>query len=565
MAISEFEKQRQANIQRNKQLLEQLELDKISASLPTRTSTPPAKKRKTTITKKSTPVKKENIVEPTRRSRRIAGIQTELENPEEFAKIKEEEEEKDRQKKAIEKLKRTRLFGDFNLIDLITDKSGDLVYEEKVIKPKNGRVKREQKEEVEEVKDNEVLQLIQRLGDKFSTGDFYEYIRSNESSDKSLESTRKKFDKLHIYENYDPLDIKLTHGRITAMHFHPTLTDRVILGGDTFGNVGIWCVDDSSSPIPAITILHPHGRNISKILTPPHSPSKIYTASYDGSIRELDLHKLSTNEVVYMNDPYEKGDYPLGISDMNYVVDDPHMLYMTTLEGHFYKHDTRTKFNSTNKKGLLRLHDKKIGGFAINPNSSYQIATGSLDRSLRIWDLRNVAQSTWSEFEGQKSPHAYGSYSSRLSVSCVDWNQDNHLVCNGYDDNICLFNYNGSKTESVITEWEDTYISPVKVEEEQEDGAIPDNLTPFTKIRHNCQTGRWVSILKSRWQSTPADGIQKFVIANMNRGLDVYDQSGQMLARLTESCGAVPAVSTFHPSQNWVVGGSASGKVYLFE
>ncbi|EGW30121.1 uncharacterized protein SPAPADRAFT_144487 [Spathaspora passalidarum NRRL Y-27907] len=498
MALSEFERKRQENIQRNKQLLEQLELDTISASLPTRTPTPPTKKRKTATSHK--PVKKE-VVEPTRRSRRIAGIQTELENPEEYARIQEEQEEKERQKKEIEKLKRTKLF--------VED---------------NGQSER-------------VLHLIQSLGDKFSAGDFYEFIRSNES-DKSLEEKRKKFDKLHIYKKHDPLDIKMSHGRITAMHFHPATKDRLILGGDTFGNVGIWCVDDTN-PIPAITILHPHGRNISKILTPAHSPSKIYSASYDGSVRELDLHKLSTNEVAYLNDPYEKADYPLGVSDINHCIDDPHILYMTTLEGHFYKHDTRTPFKSTSKKGLLRLHDKKIGGFAINPNASYQIATASLDRTLRIWDLRNIGKSTWSEFDQQNSPHAYGSYGSRLSVSCVDWNSDNHLVCNGYDDNI--------------------------LKKDEEEAAIPENLTPFTKIRHNCQTGRWVSILKSRWQPTPADGIQKFVIANMNRGLDIYDQQGQMLARLNESVGAVPAVSTFHPSQNWVVGGSASGKVYLFE
>lgn len=71
--------------------------------------------------------------------------------------------------------------------------------------------------------------------------------------------------------------------------------------------------------------------------------------------------------------------------------------------------------------------------------------------------------------------------------------------------------------------------------------------------------------MKSSWQSNPADGFQKFIIANMNRGLDIFDQEGNIIAHLNESVGAVPAVSTLHPTQNWAVGGSASGKVYLFE
>ena len=47
----------------------------------------------------------------------------------------------------------------------------------------------------------------------------------------------------------------------------------------------------------------------------------------------------------------------------------------------------------------------------------------------------------------------------------------------------------------------------------------------------------------------------------MNRGLDIYNQDGQILAHLNEQVGAVPAVCTLHPSQNWAVGGS--GKIYL--
>ena len=72
---------------------------------------------------------KKEVLEPSRRSRRIAGIKSELEDPEQAARIREEEELKQHRKQELERLKRTRLFGDFKLIDLITNKKGDMIFE----------------------------------------------------------------------------------------------------------------------------------------------------------------------------------------------------------------------------------------------------------------------------------------------------------------------------------------------------------------------------------------------------------------------------------------------------
>ncbi|KAF6070687.1 WD domain, G-beta repeat family protein [Candida albicans] len=562
MALSELEKKRQENIRRNQELLKKLDLDSISDSIKKEVdnksfSSPSSQKRRKTTKK---PVIKKEVLEPSRRSRRIAGIKSELEDPKQAARIREEEELKQHRDMIFEK----------NVMDR---KLSHIGLDSKVEEKKNEEDKEDEEEAINIDENNRVLKLVQSLGDKFSAGDFYEEIRNSQTNE---------FDNLNIYPRFDPLDIKICHNRITSMFFHPSTTNRIVVGGDTTGNVGIWLVDEQNNDTkeeeedddddePSISILQLHGRNVSKIMTPTFSPEKIYTSSYDGSIRVLDLNKLTSTELLYLNEPGTREDIALGVSDINQCQDSS-VIFMTTLDGEFYQHDTRTPFNTRQRhhlatKDLLRLHDKKIGGFAVNPNTNYQIATASLDRTLRIWDLRNVNKSVYSEFENQKSPHMYGNYNSRLSVSCVDWNQENRLVCNGYDDNICLFDYSGgSKLDNelpVITEWKSDFVPPTKSSEESE--LLPNNLTPFTKIKHNCQTGRWVSILKSHWQTNPADGVQKFIIANMNRGLDIYNQDGQILAHLNEQVGAVPAACTLHPSQNWAVGGSASGKVYLFE
>lgn len=75
----------------------------------------------------------------------------------------------------------------------------------------------------------------------------------------------------------------------------------------------------------------------------------------------------------------------------------------------------------------------------------------------------------------------------------------------------------------------------------------------------------WVTILRAQWQQSPPGGQQKFVIANMNRFLDIYTENGEQLAQLSDdSITAVPAVAQFHPTQDWVAGGTGSGKLALF-
>ncbi|RCK65294.1 DNA damage-binding protein CMR1 [Candida viswanathii] len=531
MVLSELEKKRLENIQKNQKLLQLLQLDSLKNEI--EASATPKQQKRTRLTKKKAAVKNEPVA-PTRRSRRIAGIKEAIENPEEYERQRAAEEEA---RLREQQQRRQRLIGDFNIAELLSGSSdgGDVEI------------------------NTRALDLVKSLGDKISTGDFYDLIREKATGlDASLEQKRREFDNLRIYERFDPLDIKITEKRITSIAFHPAKEDRIVGAGDTDGNLGLWLVDDKSNEeAPLITILRQHGKNVSRVAFAPQSA--VLTSSYDGSLRSLDLLKQVSKEVTYLSDPDTGA--ALGISHFEMVGD---LIYMTTLSGEFYKYDTREppKERLANRD-LLRLHDKKIGGFDVNPNSAHQIATSSLDRSMRIWDLRKVGRSVYSEFERQRSPHLYGNYTSRLSISCVSWNQDNGLVANGYDDYIELFNYNGGDGTQPITEWSSDYQPPGKKKVEPPE--LPDNLVPFTKLKHNCQTGRWVSILKSTWQKNPADGVQKFIIANMNRGLDIYDQQGNIMAHLNENVGAVPAVSALHPTQNWAVGGSASGKVYLFE
>ncbi|GEQ72709.1 hypothetical protein JCM33374_g6396 [Metschnikowia sp. JCM 33374] len=544
--MSNLESIRKQNIERNKELLKKLNLASLSASITS--DIKPKNKVKTQ------PKVKVNKPLPTRRSKRLA------KDPEDEKDRALQEDIANKELLAQQQLRESRLSklkGDFNIQDLLAEhKSGNLVAEEYILGIQNSRkTKTDSKIEIPELdaRTRYDLSVIKEMGTKVSD-QVQEVSQEAGKSKSNLTTTKKEFSKLELHSLTDPSKVKLTPHRITSILFHPSTTERLAFAGDTNGTLGIWAIDQKTQDNePVIVLAKPHGRTISKIIDVPQNPIHIITGSYDGSCRVLDLSKQVIVESFSMEDTMGVS---LGISDINCA--SPNMLYVTTLSGHLFKHDTRQSSKSIKYEDLLRLHDKKIGGFCINPSSEHQIATASLDRSLKIWDLRSVSKrNSHSEIlDGLSSPQSRGAYSSRLSISNVDWNMNQRIVCNGYDDTIRLFD---------VSSYTDAGYG-IRKRGQKRPPPEQENLEAQTVLKHNCQTGRWVSILKSRWQRSPRDGIQKFAIGNMNRSIDIYAEDGHQIANLAEPgvMTAVPAVVTFHPTANWVLGGNSSGKVFLF-
>lgn len=567
----DIEALRSKNIKRNQDLLRQLDLDSLHDSISRDARSADNLRRKKA---KRAPLKATERVIPTRRSSRLANTpESQEEN-----RLQEDKAEKERlHQERLRQLRSRRLSGEYQLDYLVADlRLGNLIYEDKVldipasVKSAETVVPSSEVEEIKEdayksdIKPEEsseefveyasVLETLEKMGSKYEVPD------ENDKKCKRIQDLKEMRDSLlqvKLSHKADPKSFKLTHNRITSIYLHLSPTDRIVAAGDTNGNLGLWAIDAAHDGDPVLAFFKPHGRTLSRILEVTNKAQQLITVSYDGSCRILDLAKLLSSEVFAIGEAED----PIGASDFNVVND--HLVFVTTLDGKFFIKDLRDRLK---KLKFLRLHDKKIGGFCVNPNAEHQLATASLDRSMRIWDLRNIShKNSFSEFDGYlEAPHLYGSFPSRLSISTVDWNQNNHLVCNGYDDKIQLFDFSSKHDKSdVITRWSDDFRPLVK----KLSGNVPENLKSFKTIAHNCQSGRWVSILKARWQKLPIDGFQKFAIANMKRGIDIFSENGDRLVNLTDAdeMTTVPAVIAFHPTQNWIVGGSSSGKVFLFE
>lgn len=88
---------------------------------------------------------------------------------------------------------------------------------------------------------------------------------------------------------------------------------------------------------------------------------------------------------------------------------------------------------------------------------------------------------------------------------------------------------------------------------------------PAKAIAHNCQTGRWLTILRAQW-SQNTDFTPHFSVGNMKRRLDVFAAGGERIVSLwNEAVTAVPAVTAAHPAHvDRLVGGNTSGRIQLW-
>jgi WD repeat-containing protein 76 len=486
--VSEFEKQRLANIAERDALLKKLTSEAQQAGLYQKHPPKAAANGQSRPHKQKAPakrVKKEDFG-PRRTSSRLAGIQADSE----VAKRKADEEYEVAKEQA--RAKRQRVSGDLALGDIVV----------------NGK-----------------LNGTSLLGtDTILKGVAKPYERTfgqdeiRETTDKELKSLREQMSGLELWDAWEPTRIKITPERIYSMSFHTMTTKPLVFAGDKLGNLGIvdgsqkgpgqvkeeengepkeerkrtaktgnaveldieGSDEDADDFEPTITTFKPHTRTIAAMHTHPSKPESLYTASYDSSIRAIDLEKQIAVEIY---GPGPEDDEPISGIDMSAT--DPRVIYFTTLNGSFGRHDTRGDAASTE---LFQLSEKKIGGFSLHPHAPHYVATASLDRFMRLWDLRKLTK---------KLPTLVGEHESRLSVSHAAFNTAGQVATASYDDSIKIHSFGVSGSSKGVTEAVESmayWKAGFQLEEEA--------MKPEVVVRHNCQvssSAHGALILKLIW------------------------------------------------------------------
>lgn len=333
--------------------------------------------------------------------------------------------------------------------------------------------------------------------------------------------------------------LKITPQRAYAMGFHPSEEKIMIFAGDKEGHLGIFDATAglaSEDESPTLNCFKAHARTITSILFTPYDLTSVYTSSYDASIRKMDL---SHGKAIELWAPADPEDDEHAVSCMELPTNDRNLVFFSTLHGSLGRYDMRTEKSEAEMWGL---HDTKIGGFALDPSNPHLVATTSLDRTIKIWDLRKIKGSG-----DMRRPALLGEHESRLSVSHASWSRSGKVATTSYDNTIKIHDLSSASSWSPGHEISEKDMKPSLV------------------LPHNNQTGRWVTILKPQWQRNTRTGPQKFAIGNMNRFVDVYAENGEQVAQLEgDGITAVPAVAHLHPTLDIVAGGNASGKLCLW-
>jgi hypothetical protein len=441
--ISDYERKRQENIAKTQALLRNLEVEAAQVGLGSTSKPASTTKPKP---KKPAPKKiKQEEEAPRRTSSRLRGIEADSE------KAKRKAEEEQEAFREADRAKRQRVSGAFNFDDIVVAGKGW----------------------------NQSGNFLSMVGPARPYERTFNFDDAKETTDKDLRALCEKMGALELWEDFEPNEIKITPERIYAMGLHPTTEKPLAFAGDKLGNLGICDAsqkvaevkqeddEDADTEGPSITTLKPHTRTIHTFQFSPHDSNAVFSASYDSTVRKLDLAKGVAVEVYAPADPDE--DAPLsGIEISN---NDPHTLYFSTLDGRFGIYDMRTPAEKAAGLQIFQLCDKKIGGFSLHPQHPHLVATASLDRTLKIWDLRQISGKG-----DERLPALLGSHESRLSVSHAAWNSAGKVATASYDDTIKIHDFGNCADWAAGAELDEAA------------------MTPSVIIPHNNQTGRWVTM-----------------------------------------------------------------------
>ncbi|KAH7340695.1 WD40 repeat-like protein [Rhizoctonia solani] len=366
---------------------------------------------------------------------------------------------------------------------------------------------------------------------------------------------------------------KVCKERVYSVAYHPITTKDVIFFGDKVGTIGIWDArataddhegDDDEKPSAEegrSWSLQPHWPRVSKssissIRINPRDAHSILTSSYDGTVRITDFVSGISRELAYTEDYL-----PSSVD----IVPNGHELWMSDSGGGVQHLDTRER--SRSRRWQL-TEKEKIGCISVNPVAPHLLLTASNNRTMRMWDARylhkvdltvedsedgddRAPESAWEQVEEylgteDGSKCLWGEWRHRQSVSSAYWDiSGRRIVSTSYDDTLRV--------------WD---VRPNALKQ----GGPLKSFRPTAEIKHNCQTGRWVTILRARWSENP-DAYPHFTIGNMAQSLDVVGHNGEVLAKLInrEKISAVQAVTASHPSiVARAVSGNASGRCVLW-
>jgi len=318
---------------------------------------------------------------------------------------------------------------------------------------------------------------------------------------------------------------KVVPNRIFSVTVHPTEEKVLVATGGKWGGIGLWDVKDTEGENHGVQLFTPHNSPVNCLTWDKFNSSSLISTSYDGTVRTLDIEKQQ------------------------------HRLIFGDTEGGYSTYHCQTGQNTflitRGSCGMVGLVDSRVSN--VKMAQDYQVFHRTSPKTV---DLHPVQQNYFlcpnnkagcSIFDMRKgsgkavmSPVCeFIGHTKALSSAMFSPLTGNRVATVAYDDKLRLYDTSN----------------------------LSGKILPCSQVRHNNQTGRWLTTLKVHWHPRQDDML---FIGSMERPRQIEafrageGGLGMIKALRGEDLGSVCSVVAVHPSMDVVVGGNSSGRVHVF-
>lgn len=315
---------------------------------------------------------------------------------------------------------------------------------------------------------------------------------------------------------------RVVPGRIISVSFLPVSDRILVVAGDKGGHLGFWDVECDESEGDGVHLFQPHVSHVSGISVAPFSATKVFTCSYDATVKHLDWG-TSMFDLVYCSEDDNI------LSAICSVSGSPHCAYVGEGEGYLKMLDTREKKATSS----VKVHDKRLNTIDVNSQAAWLMVTSSSDATVSVWDARKLkhAGSSIAKIEHHRAVHS--AYFSPTGSSIATCSYDNTVaVLRGFQ------HQGGSNASS-------------KVHEKP------------TFIVHPNRNNRWIPTFRAIWGWDD----EYVYVGNMKRTIDVISTSSKSTCHWLSSpmMTSIPCRLVAHPLRCGILAGcTAGGQVYVW-
>ncbi|XP_074405157.1 WD repeat-containing protein 76 isoform X2 [Zonotrichia albicollis] len=311
---------------------------------------------------------------------------------------------------------------------------------------------------------------------------------------------------------------KVVKSRVCSMAIHPSESTILVAAGDKLGHVGLWNVSCGTEE-GAHTFI-PHNFHVSCMHFSPCNPAHLLSLSND-TLRCGDVTRAVFDEIY-------RGEEDLSCFD--FLEENACTAIVSCWDGPVAVVDRRTP--GVSPELSVDIGFRKTRTVHVHPvNKQYFLAAGSVD--VCVFDVRYLRNTKENKPLSSLTGHTKSvasAYFSPVTGSRVV------TVC--ADDRLRVY---------------DTT-------------SLSSTVTLLSSIRHNNNTGRWLTRFRAIW-----DPKQEhcFLVGSMAqpRQIEVFQDTGKLLHSFynVDCLGSVCSINVVHPSQSILVGGNSSGRLHVFQ